>query len=684
MREVFVCEKPSVARDLATAISGGYKEAQGHYVGNDGRLFTYAFGHLVTCVSPQSINEDWGWRGSVKKLPFFLKDIPLTVIDDPGVKKQYKVVVTLMKQADLIYIATDAGREGEHIFRKIYDLSGVKKPLKRLWIQDMTKEGLQKAFETAKDGSEYEGLAMAGKLREEADLLVGMNATMLVSKLSRSRKVISLGRVQTPTLAMVANRDKIIENFSKIVHYTIGSKDKNGAKYELVLDKDTQLTKTQAQTILARLSGRMDFAIETAMKEEKPQKLFSLTDLQKHMNKKYKWGAEHTLNTTQKLYEQKLVTYPRTNSQYIANDAELPELLQKHAGDEVVDTILSEGYKMEPSFINPSKVTDHEAIILTSKVSRDLAGDEATLYDVIRTRFLAAFYPYAQKEETVATFQDGENQEHTFKAKESVLVKLGWKELYGEKLQEAALKHTSLSDVGEYELVEKETKPPQRYTEGTLLNDMEHAAKFLEGTEDKQVMRTVEGIGTPATRAAIIEKLVERGFIEKKNNQLISTPLGRELMSMMPEDFSLYSVQLTAFFETMLSQIQHGELPATVFYEEMEGLLHVIANEIKENVKQIASAPSTVKEVIAQCPKCKKPIYENTKAYSCSGYKEGCKTTVWKNGLEKLGKKNITKNEAAKLLAGKTVKASLKSKQGKAYKADVILNLEKTWIEFAK
>ncbi|SEO06755.1 DNA topoisomerase-3 [Terribacillus saccharophilus] len=680
MSQLFVCEKPSVASDLAMAISGGYEKAQGYLIGKDGKIFTYAFGHLVSCVSPETINEDWGWRGNVHKLPFFKKNIPLAVIDNPEVKKQYNVVVSLMKKADLIYIATDAGREGEHIFRKIYSLSGVKKPLKRLWIQDMTQEGLQKAFHNVKDGSEYDGLAMAAKLREESDLMIGMNATMMVTKLSKSPKVLSLGRVQTPTLAMVVSRDKTIENFSKVVHYTIAAMDKNDEKYELVLDKDTHLPKGEAQIILDSLSNRINFTITSNLKDEKPQKLFSLTELQKHMNKKYKWGAEHTLNTTQKLYEKKVVTYPRTNSQYIANGSELPALLQKHTGNEVVDTIVSEGYEMEASFINPEKVTDHEAIIITSKVAENLAGDEAILYDVIRTRFLAAFYPYAQKEETVATFQDGE---HTFKAKESVLVTLGWKALYGEALQEASLKHTDLSDVGEYMLVEKETKPPQRYTEGTLLNDMEHAAKFLEGTADKQVIRTVEGIGTSATRAAIIEKLVERGFIEKNKNQIISTALGRELIGMMPSDFSLYSVQLTAFFESMLAQIEQNELSPTVFYEELEGLLQQTAREIKGNVKTLASAKPATKEVIVECPKCKKPIYENSKGYSCSGYKEGCKITVWKNGLAKLGKSNITKNEATKLLSGKVVKVTLKSKRG-SWKAEVRHNTENNWIEFAE
>ncbi|WP_110925971.1 DNA topoisomerase [Bacillus massiliglaciei] len=431
MKELFVCEKPSVARDLATALSGGYKDGEGHCIGNDGRIYTYAFGHLVNCVSPESINAEWGWRGDVNKLPFFIKDIPLTLIDDPGVKKQYRIITDLMKRSEMVYVATDAGREGEHIFRKIYAMSGLQKPLKRLWIQDMTKEGMLKAFHNAKDGSQYEGLAAAGKLREESDLLIGMNTTMMITKLSKSSKVLSLGRVQTPTLAMVVSRDKTIENFSKVVHYSVVASDKNGAKYELVLDQDTYLTKDTAQAILDSLGNRTNFEIKIKNKEEKPQKLFSLTELQKVMNAKHQWGAEQTLNVTQTLYEKKFVTYPRTGAQYIANDSELPELLEKHAGHEIVDTIINKGYKIEPSFVNPSKVTDHEAIIITSKVAKNLSGDEALLYDVIFKRFLAAFYPSAVKEETIAMFKDND---HLFKATESVLVELGWKELCKRKI----------------------------------------------------------------------------------------------------------------------------------------------------------------------------------------------------------------------------------------------------------
>jgi DNA topoisomerase III len=678
MSELFVCEKPSVARDLATAISGGYENKDGYYIGNDGKVYTNAFGHLVSCVMPEEINSEWGWKGNVSSLPFFIKNIPLKLIDNPGVKKQYKIIVGLMKEAEMVYIATDAGREGEHIFRKIYALSSVQKPLKRMWLQDMTNEGINKAYQQSKDAHLYEGLALAGQLREESDLMIGLNATQLVTKSTGSSKVLSLGRVQTPTLAMVVNRDKIIENFKKVVHYTIMATTENQEKFELLLDKETRLSKQESEKILGQLGNRKNYTVNSKEIKEKPKKLFDLTELQKYMNEKHKWSADKTLKTTQTLYEKKLVTYPRTSSQYLASSSELPQLLDKHSSHEWVGHILQNGYKIEKSYVNPEKVTDHEAIIITTKVANNIAGDEKILYEVIFTRFIAAFYPPAVKEETTATFMDGQFE---FQAKETVLTELGWRELIGDTIKTSALKKVILGDINGYSIVEKETEPPKRYTEATLLSDMKNAGKFLDQEEDIKLLKQVEGIGTPATRAEIIETLVKRGFIEKKKNQVISTSLGRELIGMMPEEFSLYNVSLTAFFETMLLQIEKGELAKEMFYEELAGLVNKIANEIRGNAKQIKTPE---REVIARCPKCNKEMYENSKSYYCSGYKEGCKTSLWKNGLEKLGKKNITKSEAGKLLAGKKVTVKLKSQVGKEYKKEVVFNKEKGWVEFAK
>lgn len=682
MNELFVCEKPSVARNLATVISGGYKKEQGYYVGNDDRIYVSAFGHLVTCKSPEEINSNWGWKGDVSHLPFFITDIPLKVIDDPGIKKQFDIISNLMKQAENIVIATDAGREGEHIFRKIYQLANADKPLQRMWIQDNTDDGLLKAYGNMKDGKEYEGLALAGRLREESDLLVGLNATQLATKVAGNQKVLSLGRVQTPTLAMIVQRDHLIENFSKETHYTIVAPIKeSNIKFELKLEDNDRLDKNRAEIILNMLENRGQLEFDIQSKKEKPKRLFNLTSLQAYMNEKYKWGVKKTLKVTQKLYENRFVTYPRTDSSYIASDADLPKVLEKHKENKLIKTVIDKGYSMESTFVDPSKVSDHEAIIITTNAkTSDLNGDDKVLYAEIFKRFVAAFYPPAVKKVVIARFKDGE---HEFQAKETVYTDLGWRALFDERVTEAILESVVLQDVLGYELKEKSTTPPKRYTDGTLVIDMENAGKFLEDKEEKKLLKEIKGIGTVATRADIIEKLLQRGFIENKGQYLNSTSLGRELIAMMPNDFSLYNVKLTAFFESMLNDVENQIINEEIFYKELEGLIKRLSEEIRSNAKIITSVKNE-KEVIATCPNCGKSMYENKKGFSCSGFREGCKTTLWKNGLEKLGKKNITKTEAKKLLNGKSVNVKLKSKAGKDYKKEVEFNKEKNWIVLAK
>ncbi|TKH19156.1 DNA topoisomerase III [Bacillus wiedmannii] len=689
MKELFVCEKPSQAEDYAKALSGGSTRKNGYYEGNDGRIYTYAFGHLVECVNPDQINPDFGWKGDPSTLPFFLRDIPLQVKDDAGVRKQYKIVVDLMKQAELIYCSTDAGREGQHIFSKIFKKGNIgNKKVMRLWVRDQTESGIKKAFQEAKDNSEYAGLVLAGKLREESDMLIGLNATQLLTKLSKSSSVLSLGRVQTPTLAMIVKRDYIIENFKKIKHFTIVAPVMNLGKdstklFEMVLEKDEQLTQGDAQARLDVLGNRTGYSVKSERVKEKPRKLFSLTSLQVYMNKKVGWSASKTLEVLQKLYDKKFVSYPRTSSEYLANDEELPGLLACHSSNEWVKSIIDNGWEIEQTFVDPSKVSDHEAVIITTEKPSNLVSDERKLYDEIFLRFVSAFYPPAVFEKVTASFQDGPE---TFKSTEKVLREQGWLVLENKEVQESVLRTTTLDIIGDYSLKEKETKPPARYSEGTILEDMEKAGKYVESKESKAILKAAEGVGTPATRAQILETLKKRNFIEEKGKHLISTKLGRTVIMMMPPSFCLYSAELTAEFETSLAQIERNEKTEQEFYDDLESLIGRIAAEIRANIKNVQGAvkAATAREVIAKCPKCGKPIYENTKSFSCSGYKEGCKVSLWKNGLEKLGKKNITKNEAAKLLSGQVIKVKLKSaNSGNTYSKEVRFNKEKCWVEFA-
>lgn len=672
--ELFIAEKPSVAKYLAQVLSGGYEKKGNYFEGKDGRIYGAAQGHLVNCVSPEKINEEWGWKGDVSKLPFFIEDVPLAVIEDT--KGKYETLVDLMKKAEKIIVATDAGREGEHIFRKIQRMSGINgKTMKRLWLRKMTEEGVHQAFADMKDLSEYDGLALAGQLREEADLHIGINATLLATKISKSPMLLSQGRVQTPTLSLIVGRDMIIENFTKMKHYSIAAKDQKGNGFELVLEKDQHLSQEDAKGFLQQLGNRTNLQFDKKLKNEKPQKLFDLTGLQKYMNKKFKWSAKKTLDVTQKLYDQQLVTYPRTSSQYIAGDEELPMILKAHAEHEVIKTILDNEYKIEKSFVDPEKVTDHEAIVITTKVKGSLAEDEEKLYEVIFKRFAAAFYPPAMKQETVAMFEDGE---HTFKAKESILVEQGWKAIYGLEVEQGNLGETQLDQIGEYAIVEKETKPPARYTEATLLADMENAAKFLIDDEEKKTLKRAEGIGTVATRDSIIELLINRGYIERKDNKLFSTKVGRDLIQMMPDDYLLTKVHATAYLESLLSEVEAGKMTKEDFYMELKHFVNKTCSDIKNNIKTI----KIEREVIATCKQCGKPILENSKAYSCSN--RDCKVVLFKNTLEKLGKKKVTPKEAAKLLNGSTVKMKLKSNKGKAWSQSMVYSFENKRVEFAE
>ncbi|WP_243854975.1 DNA topoisomerase [Halalkalibacterium halodurans] len=674
--QLFVCEKPSQAEMFANALCDSVKSKKGYYQGDQDKIFTYAFGHLVKLIPLEKINENFGWKGDIEALPLFVKDIPLEPIEDK--KEQLGVVINFIKKAKTIYIATDAGREGEHIFRKIYKLAKVEKPLKRLWVQNNTNQGILKAYEQAKDGSEYEGLAQAGQLREEADLLIGVNGTQLLTRLSGSNKLLSLGRVQTPTLAMIVNRDLAIESFQKEKHYTIvapvlGSE----IEFELVMEKDIRLKKDEVIAIKDSLKQRGEIQFSEKEVQEKPKNLFDLTSLQMYMNDKSSWSAQKTLDVLQSLYLKRLVTYPRTSSQYLASSDDLPVILEQHKDNEFVEEILNNGYEIEKSFIDGTKVTDHEAIIITTEKAKNLSSDEKKLYNVIFERFISSYYPQASYKVTVAQFNDGD---YTFQAKEKALVDLGWRKLFNGQVKEPKLRMIQPEGISNYEIREKETSPPKRYTEKTLLNDMKNAGKFLKEEKDKNILKNVEGIGTPATRSSIIELLYKRGYIKSKGKQIVSTELGREIVKMMPNTFSLYSPKMTAFFESLLLGVEKGSIEKEVFYQNLEALIQTIGKEIKVNVK---SVNIDEKKAVAKCPSCSKEVLENTKAFSCSGYKQGCNITLWKNSLVRFGKKNITVKEAQKLLEGKVIKVKLKGKSG-SYTKEVRYNQAKNWVEFVK
>ncbi|MGL4623576.1 MAG: DNA topoisomerase [Culicoidibacterales bacterium] len=690
MAIVYFCEKPSQAQALATALSQKATKKEGYYDGNDGKLYTYAYGHLTTLVAPEVIHPDFSWKGDLTQFPFLVADIPLELSKQKGVAAQFKVIKSLFQQASRIVVATDAGREGEHIFRTVYQLARCQKPFTRLWLQDMTESGIRQADAQARPGSDYNGLALAGKLRAEADWLVGMNATIFAARTLQAR--ISLGRVQTPTLKMLVQRHLEILNFHSRTYYNlIAPTTIEKVNFELQRDKQTvEFTKEEAEALrdLLQPVPITNWHISQQLQQEAPPKLFDLTELQKIANKQLNLTASDTLAIAQNLYEKKFITYPRTSSQYLASSEGLLTRVEALGGNEII----TQGYTIHPFYINPKKVTDHEALIPTGKVPNSLPAREQQVFDLIRTRFFAAFYPYAKKQKVTAQFQ---KNEELFIANQTVIQELGWLKLYGKTEEVSELLTYQPENVQPLAIKEVVTQPKKPYNDSSLLADMKNAAKFInDDVTLAKILKTTDaqGIGTPATRAAIIEALIKRELIMRQGKQLHPTVKGIELIQALPEDFALCSPKMTAVWETLLAEVEAQTLSADAFYEQLyEGIRSLIV-ELKPLLpltstdhsqgsgKQKKGKTDRSNSMLCQCPKCGQPIYENEKSFSCSGYQSGCKVTIWKNGLEKLGKKTITKTEAKQLLQMKHPKVKLKSKAGKAYEAYAGWNPENNWI----
>lgn len=674
--KMFFCEKPSQAQTVAEVLSASYTKKDGYLLGDEGNVYTYAFGHITSLVTPETINENFSWKGDLSQFPFMVKHIPIHLNNDSGCKKQYGVIKSLFEQCSEIVVATDAGREGEHIFRTVYDLAKCKKPFARMWMQDMTPTGVNKAYNERKSGTEYDSLALAARLRAEADWIIGMNGTIYAARYLNTK--LSLGRVQTPTLWMIVNRELEITNFTSKTYYSLTSPTNiEKVNFDLKREESVELTQNEANLLIQELQhiAPTDFSIEEKQSKEAPQKLFDLTELQKTCNKEFGFTASDTLAIAQSLYEKKLTTYPRTSSQYLASDEGLKEKLEALGATE----ILNNNWSIQSSFVNPAKVTDHDALIVTGLAPKgDLSENEMKVYELVKQRFLSAFYPSATKLTVSATFKKGQE---LFNAQQTVVTELGWMKLYGKQTETAQLASFTANDIQPLQTKEIVTQPKKRYNDSTLLNDMKNAAKFISDDPElsKMLKNTdAQGIGTPATRASIIEGLLLRELIQRKGKLLVPTDKGIELVKKFGDDFILFSPKLTAIWETNLELITANETTEEAFYALIADNLNNMIRQINQATKFESTLPE--RESIAKCPKCQKDIFENPKGYSCSGYKEGCKVTVWKNGLEKMGKKSITKKEAKALLEGKTPTVKLLSKAGKPYEAPVKYNPENNYL----
>lgn len=646
-KSLVLAEKPSVGRDLARVLNCNIK-GNGYFEGGK-YIVTWALGHLVTLADPEVYDDRYKtWR--IEDLPMLPKELKLVVIKQSS--RQYKVVREQMRRNDVneIIIATDAGREGELVARWIIEKAGVKKPIKRLWISSVTDKAIREGFSRLRKGSEYENLYASAVARAEADWVVGINATRALT--CKHNAQLSCGRVQTPTLAMVAQREEEIKNFKSREYYGIVALSK-GLKL-IWQDSQTKDTKTfnkdKCEEILSSLQGKSGEIIEVdkAYKKRYSPQLYDLTELQRDGNKYFDFSAKETLSIMQSLYENhKLLTYPRTDSRYISTD--IVDTLKERLNacgvgsySAAVSKILKNPIRANKSFVDNSKVSDHHAIIPTEqKVYLSALNDrERKIYDLVVKRFLAVLFPPFEYEQTTIKAKIGKE---TFIAKGKIVINQGWKEIYNHSIEDDWEKDDSKDGLIDQILpkVEKgekinitaiqqtkgETKPPAPFNEGTLLSAMENPVKYMAG-ESKDLIKTIGetgGIGTVATRADIIEKLFNTFLLEKKGKSIFITSKGRQLLQLVPED--LKSPALTAEWEQKLGAISKGSLNKNTFTNEMRDYAKVVVNEIKNSEEKFRHDNLTGNK----CPKCGKYMLEvngkKGKMLICQdrkcGYREG-------------------------------------------------------------
>ncbi len=622
--KVILTEKPSVAKDIAAHL-GAKQRHEGYYEGN-GYQVTWAFGHLVALKNPEEYDPALK-RWTLATLPFIPAQIELKVIEDPGIRKQFGIIKGLLKSANEVICATDAGREGELIFRYILLLSGcTKKPWKRLWLSSLTEAALSAGFQNLKEGLEYDNLYAAAKCRSEADWIVGLNATRnFTVRYGGGKTLWSVGRVQTPVLQMIVKRDDEIRYFKVEPFWELFTKYREvsfkfkGERFKVKEEAEVVLNKIKDHSFMIEQVGSKN---ET----EHPPLLYDLTELQRDMNRKIGLSAADTLQFAQTLYEQKFITYPRTDSRYLTNDMkqQIPEILinlKVLKSDEIAPLDLA-NLSFSARILNDKKVTDHHALIPTGNVPGPLPYPSQAIYDAIVTRLIAVFYPACIRE---VTNIEGSSNKEFFAAKGVRILVPGWTVLYPKKTEEgkevqqlpAFLKGEKGPHVPY--ITEGKTTAPAHYNESSLLGAMETAGKLVEEDNLKEALKE-KGLGTPATRAAIIETLIKRTYIERSGKTLIATDLGRYLIALI-QDPNLKSPELTGEWESKLKEMERGKFSATDFMQE-----------ISRFIKQVIDGSDLSKidyKNYGNCPKCKSHIIKGEKGYGCSKWREGCTFVLW-------------------------------------------------------
>ncbi|NLP50458.1 DNA topoisomerase III [Bacillus sp. RO1] len=622
-KTVVLAEKPSVGRDIARVLKCT-KKGNGFFEG-DKYIVTWALGHLVTLADPEAYDAKFkAWK--LEDLPMLPNETKLVVIKNTS--KQYSAVKAQLTRKDVkeIVIATDAGREGELVARWILEKARIQKPVKRLWISSVTDRAIKEGFAKLRDGKEYENLYYSAVARAEADWVVGMNATRALT--TKHNAQLSCGRVQTPTLAIIAKREEEIRSFTPKEFYGMKAITENG--FQLVWqDTKTKERRNFNKQTLESLHSKVknqDAKVTDINKTEKKSyapALYDLTELQRDANRIFGYSAKETLSILQRLYEQhKIVTYPRTDSRYISTDMvdtlkERVEAIRAHSYKQIASKLLTKPIKANKSFVNNEKVTDHHAIIPTEEavLLSKLSDKEYKIYDLIVKRFLAVLLPPFLYEQTNITASIGTEQ---FVAKGKTVISQGWKEVFS-SMEEQEDGSDSLTDqllpsmnkgdvlpIRKVELTSGKTKPPEPFNEGTLLSAMENPAKYMEQTDQKLVKTLGEtgGIGTVATRADIIEKLFNSFLMEKRGKGLHITSKGKQLLNLAPED--LKSPALTGEWEQKLGMIAKGQLKKAAFINEMKAYAKQIVHEIKNTDQKFKHDNLTGK----RCPDCDKPMLE--------------------------------------------------------------------------
>ncbi|MBR5844284.1 MAG: DNA topoisomerase 3 [Bacteroidaceae bacterium] len=660
--KVCIAEKPSVAKDIAD-ILGARTRRDGYYEGND-YCVTWVYGHLCELKEPHEYDERWK-RWSLGSLPMIPQRFGIKLKEDKGVEKQFKVIEGLISQADMVINCGDAGQEGELIQRWVMQKAGCKCPVMRLWISSLTEESIREGFANLKPQDEFNRLYLAGLTRAIGDWLLGMNATRLYTlRYGRDRQVLSIGRVQTPTLALIVNRQLEIENFVPQPYWELKTVYRDTTfsvtkgKYDSVEEGQKAL-----ETIVGKPFTVTD--VTTKNGKESAPRLFDLTSLQVECNKKFSFSADETLQLIQSLYEKKVTTYPRVDTTYLSDDI-YPKvkgiLGALHQYEALVSPLLKQDKlpKSKKVFDN-SKVTDHHAIIPTNVKANNLTDRERQVYDLVVRRFIAAFYPECQVANTtvMASVEDVE-----FKVTGRQILVPGWRVVFGkedvgeESNEGQILPEFAVGESGPHEpaLTEKQTQPPKPYTEATLLRAMETAGKSV----DDEILRDAlkeNGIGRPSTRAAIIEILFKRRYIRKERKSLIATATGVELIQTIRNEL-LKSVELTGQWENKLRRIERSEYEPANFLDELKLMVNSIVKDVlSDNTGSVASTPQEeeVKKsrkksasetgekkprkprerkkaepkqaapATVTCPKCGKGVViKGRSAYGCSAWQAGC------------------------------------------------------------